>query len=110
MDPKTFLDQPIKVIAPNGYKACLDCGKYFHHKITWCPGCGKEIVAWTEVSIADFIRKTAADGSGPTNTVWSYLNRKQGRDWPREPFTPENQAIYDRAKEIQEQAREEESQ
>jgi len=104
MDPKTFLDQPIKAIDPGGWRACLDCGKYFTHQAVYCPSCGRKIVAWTEVPISDFIRKTAADGTAPLNSVYFYLKRIQGAKDLLEPLTPENRAIYNYAKEIRRQA------
>ena len=105
MTPQEFLDQPISVVAPTGYPACLDCGDYFHHKIIWCPKCGKKIVAWTDISIADFIRKTSTCGYGSLNTLLWYLYQMQGTHWFE--LTPENRAIYDYAEKISEQARKE---
>jgi len=105
MDPKTFLDQPIKAICPSGWRACFDCGKYFNHQAVYCPTCGRKIVAWTEATISDYLKKTANQGSAMINEIYFYLKELQGaEDIFFEPLTPENQAIYDQAKEIWEQA------
>lgn len=103
MDPKIFLDQPIKVIAPRGYLACLDCGRYFHHQLIWCPSCGKKIMSWTDISIIDFIRRTSVSGAGVINTLWFYLCDKQGISFFSGHLNRENRSIYDYAKEIREQ-------
>jgi len=104
MKPKEFLDQPIKVMVPSGFKACLDCERYFLHQAIWCPSCGKEIIAWKEISIADLIRKTAKGGTGAVLTVWSYLHMSQGIKIFEGTLNKENQAIYDLAKKIYREA------
>lgn len=110
MDPETFLAQPIKVISPHGYQSCLDCGRYFHHQTIYCPTCGKKVVRLTEISIIDFIRKTAKAGAGPLNTLYTYLERLEEQEGIKHkgnllPLTNQTYiAIYDFANKIYEES------
>jgi hypothetical protein len=69
-----ILNSPIKQHFPkDGYAACLDCNRYFHHPIVYCPSCGKKIEHVKEMLWKDFVKRMSSCGAGPMNTVESLL-------------------------------------
>lgn len=74
-----ILNQPMKNIVPNGYMGCLDCHRYFHHQIIYCPSCGKKVIRHKDISLLSFIKK-CYDGAGPMNTLYSWLLRNKYND------------------------------
>lgn len=95
---EAYLSQPVSFFCPKGYMGCLDCGKYFHHQIVYCPKCGQKIIRHKDIPFKDFILATRDCGSGPMNTLYCYLiYNRDGRKEFSWDLSKESKQIYDYA-------------